>query len=124
MILNSKWTGDTSFNRLMSNIEIVPVFGTSFTVYIPILMIVISLITWFNGFSRIMRFIGIETDESSSLTIGKWKSGYSLTRSLTHSLTHSLNYLLTHLLTQLLTHSLTHSLTHTYLLTHSSRNTT
>ena len=87
MILNSKWTGDTSFNRLMSNIEIVPVFGTSFTVYIPILMIVISLITWFNGFSRIMRFIGIETDESSSLTIGKWKSGYSLTRSLTHSLT-------------------------------------
>ena len=75
MILNSKWTSDTSFNALMSNIEIIPVFGTSFTVYIPILMIVISLITWFNGFSRIMKYIGVETDESSLLNTGKWKSG-------------------------------------------------
>lgn len=42
----------------------VPVFGTSFTVYIPLVMIVVSLLTALNVNARILRFIGVESDDA------------------------------------------------------------
>ena len=50
----------------MSNIQLIPVFGTSFVIYVPIIMILLSLITFFNGFSRFLKIIGVETVESTS----------------------------------------------------------
>lgn len=42
----------------------VPVFGTSFTIYVPIVMILIAIITFFDGFARILNLLGIESEES------------------------------------------------------------
>eukprot|EP00981_Chlorochromonas_danica_P000709 scaffold147_cov164-Ochromonas_danica.AAC.26 len=57
-------TSDTAFRTLMENIEIIPVFGTSFTVYVPIIMIIIALITLFDGFGRMLALIGIDSEDS------------------------------------------------------------
>lgn len=57
-------TEKTSFHSLMENMETIPVFGTSFTIYIPILMILIAIITLFDGFARLLNLLGIESEES------------------------------------------------------------
>lgn len=49
----------------MSFIEIVPVFGTSVTVYMPIMMIIVAALTFFNFFGRLLRVIGVESEESA-----------------------------------------------------------
>lgn len=54
----------TSFNRLMSNMNTIPVFGKSVTVYVPIIMILVALITLFNGYGRLIKYIGMETEDS------------------------------------------------------------
>lgn len=48
----------------MQNIEIIPVFGTSFTVYVPIIMIMIAAITFFDGFGRLLAFLGIDSEDA------------------------------------------------------------
>ena len=63
MTLNMKSSDLTAFNGLMSNIAIVPLFGTSFTVYTPIIMIIIALMTLFNVYSRVLRMFGYESEE-------------------------------------------------------------
>jgi hypothetical protein len=47
----------------------VPVFGASFVIYVPIVMIVVALVTLFNGFTRIMRLIGVESDDAGGSCI-------------------------------------------------------
>lgn len=54
----------------MDNIEIIPVFGTSFTTYVPIIMIMIALITLFDGFARILKMLGVETEDALTPTNG------------------------------------------------------
>ncbi len=56
-------TTDAAFSSLMQNMEIIPVFGTSFTTYVPIIMIIIALITLFDGFARILKLLGVETED-------------------------------------------------------------
>ena len=63
MTLNTKSSDLTAFSGLMSNIAIVPLFGTSFTVYTPIIMIIIALMTLFNVYSRVLRIFGFESEE-------------------------------------------------------------
>jgi hypothetical protein len=50
----------------MSNIELIPVFGSSFLIYVPIIMIIVSLLTLFNGYAKLFRFFGVETEEAST----------------------------------------------------------
>eukprot|EP01039_Chlorochromonas_danica_P008285 gene8285-9135_t len=64
LCINISRTSDTAFRTLMENIEIIPVFGTSFTVYVPIIMIIIALITLFDGFGRMLALIGIDSEDS------------------------------------------------------------
>lgn len=47
----------------MSNMTMVPVFGTSFQVYIPIVTILVSLLTVFNVNARVLHLIGVESDD-------------------------------------------------------------
>ena len=47
----------------MSNMTMVPVFGTSFQVYIPIVTILVSLATVLNVNARVLRLIGVESDD-------------------------------------------------------------
>ena len=56
-------TERTSFNHLMSNMATVPVFGTSFTVYVPIVTILVSLMTVMNVNARVLRFVGVESED-------------------------------------------------------------
>jgi hypothetical protein len=51
----------------MKNIELIPVFGTSFAVYIPLIMILVALLTLFDGYGRIIKVLGIEWEDSTSL---------------------------------------------------------
>jgi len=66
LFLNVPATDATSFNRLMSNITIVPVFGTSFTVYVPIVMIAVALMTLFNVLARLLRLIGLDAEDAGT----------------------------------------------------------
>ena len=50
----------------MSNITLIPIFGSSFIVYVPILIIFIALISLFNCMSRLLRFVGVESDDAFS----------------------------------------------------------
>lgn len=47
--------------------ELIPVFGTSFTVYMPIVIIIVAILAFFNGYSRLISIFGVQTVESSSL---------------------------------------------------------
>lgn len=57
----------------------VPVFGTSFSVYIPILMIIVALMTVLNVYAHLMRIVGIESEDSIQITnifsFVCWKKG-------------------------------------------------
>jgi hypothetical protein len=44
----------------MKNIELIPVFGTSFAVYIPLIMIIVALLTLFDGYGRIIKVSSAE----------------------------------------------------------------
>ena len=46
-------------------------FGASFTVYVPIVMVLVALITLFDGLPRILKLIGVETEDSPGLS-GCW----------------------------------------------------
>ena len=50
----------------MKKIDLIPVFGTSFAVYIPLIMIIVALLTFFDGFSRLIALIGIEWEDNTS----------------------------------------------------------
>jgi len=50
----------------MQNIDLIPVFGTSFAVYIPLIMLIVALLTLFDGFGRIVKVLGIEWEDASS----------------------------------------------------------
>ena len=70
MTLNLPETENTAFNSLMRNMSIVPLFGTSFTVYTPVIMIIVAMITFLNFYSRVLRVMGLEHEDaiSSSFT--------------------------------------------------------
>lgn len=50
--------------------EIIPVFGTSFTTYVPIVMTLVALVTLFDGFARVLKMMGVETEDSLTPTTG------------------------------------------------------
>jgi hypothetical protein len=64
MYLNVHRANNTAFNQLMKHMELVPVFGTSFQVYIPLIMILVALLTLFDGYGRLVKVIGIEWEDS------------------------------------------------------------
>eukprot|EP01036_Dinobryon_divergens_P028351 gene28351-37283_t len=71
LCLNLPNSNKTAFDLLMQNMETVPVFGASFTVYVPIVMVLVALITLFDGLPRILKLIGVETEDSPTLS-GCW----------------------------------------------------
>jgi hypothetical protein len=58
----------------MDNIQVIPFFGTSFTTYVPILMIIIAFITLFDLLARILQLFGIESEESDIQPFSWFKS--------------------------------------------------
>lgn len=54
----------------MANMEIVPLFGSSFSVYAPIITAIVGFITFFNIYARLLKFIGIQDEDS--VTVGEF----------------------------------------------------
>lgn len=52
LFLNVQRIDNTSFQHLMSNMDIVPLFGNSFVIYAPIITVVLGLCTFFNVYGR------------------------------------------------------------------------
>lgn len=66
LFLNSKGIDGTSFQKLMKNMEIIPLFGSSFAVYAPIITAIIGVVTYFNIYSRLIKCAGIQVEDSVS----------------------------------------------------------
>jgi hypothetical protein len=54
----------------MADMEIVPLFGSSFSVYAPIITAIVGFITFFNIYGRILKFFGIQDEDS--VTVGEF----------------------------------------------------
>ena len=57
-----------AFNNIMSDMETIPFFGTSFSVYAPLLILAVVIFTLCDFYPRILRFLGI--DHEDALLIG------------------------------------------------------
>ena len=66
MMLNVSGTDRTAFNTLMSNMNTIPVFGHQVTVFVPIIMILVAAVTFMNGYGRMLRLVGVETEDSAT----------------------------------------------------------
>lgn len=68
IMLNIQGTDRTAFNKLMSNMNTIPVFGHQVTVYVPIIMVLVAGITMMNLYGRMLRLVGVETEDSAMTT--------------------------------------------------------
>ena len=48
----------------MSDMSTIPFFGTSFTVYAPLVIVAVCLFTLCDFYTKILRFVGIEHEDS------------------------------------------------------------
>jgi hypothetical protein len=55
---------DTAFLGLMFNMEIVPLFGTDFQVYAPIIILVMGALTLLNIYARILKMLGVDSEDA------------------------------------------------------------
>lgn len=59
-----------AFNKIMSDMSTIPFFGTSFTVYAPLVIVAVCLFTLCDFYMKILRFVGIEHEDSLLLGEG------------------------------------------------------
>ncbi|CAG9331516.1 LMBRD2_5 [Blepharisma stoltei] len=50
---------DTQFNKVMKNINLIPIFGSGFAMYVPLLLLVFCLMNFFNIHTKIMASLGM-----------------------------------------------------------------
>ena len=53
-----------AFNDIMSDMSTIPFFGTSFTVYAPLVTLAVCLFTLCDVYPRILRFLGIDHEDA------------------------------------------------------------
>lgn len=58
-----------AFSKIMSDMSTIPFFGTSFTVYAPLVIVAVCLFTFCDFYVKILRFVGI--DHEDSLLLGE-----------------------------------------------------
>jgi len=61
-------TGTIAFQRLMSNMETVPILGTEFIVYSPLLMALFIGLALLNVYARFLQLFGIDVEEAMTST--------------------------------------------------------
>ncbi len=52
--------GDTAFSEVMGDINLVPIFGGSFTTFFPLLLIVLCMFNLLNIYGKCMSCIGLK----------------------------------------------------------------
>ena len=53
----------TAFRTMMQQITLIPLFGTSFTVFVPMFMLLFAAFTMMNLLPRVLSWLGIETED-------------------------------------------------------------
>ncbi len=61
-------TSDCAFSQFVGQMDIVPLFGKSFPVYAPLLILFLCAFTLFNVYAKLMNFLGF--DHSDALLVG------------------------------------------------------
>ena len=59
LLLRYKASDNTGFMELMSNMTVIPILGTDFNVYAPLLMVLLIVFTVFNGYARLLKLVNI-----------------------------------------------------------------
>jgi len=59
--LNLTDNSQTAFSKIMGKIDLVPLLGKEFNGYVPIMMAVFTLITFFNIHGKILKYFGIDS---------------------------------------------------------------
>ena len=54
----------SAFTGLMKNMDTIPVFGTSFSVYAPLITVLLSLATFFNWYGRLLAKLGVDHEDA------------------------------------------------------------
>lgn len=62
-------TDITGFDMLMKSMKTIPVFGNEVITYVPIAMTLIAIVTVLNGYGRLLRLIGIESEDTAMTNI-------------------------------------------------------
>lgn len=57
---------DVAFKQLFSSIDTIPLFGQGFVVYAPIVLSLLCVFTMFNVYSRMLQFIGVDSDDMAA----------------------------------------------------------
>ncbi|GMH71012.1 hypothetical protein TrRE_jg6493, partial [Triparma retinervis] len=57
-------TKTPSFLNLMSSMDTIPLFGTSFTVYAPLLTVFLCVATYLNWYGRLLKNLGVDHDDA------------------------------------------------------------
>jgi hypothetical protein len=50
----------------MNNMSVVPLLGSDFNTYAPLLMVVLAAFTFFRGYARLLRLAGIQHEDCLS----------------------------------------------------------
>ena len=58
LLLRSPSSKETAFRHLMSNMAVVPVLGRGFTIYAPLVVVVLAVFTFTRGYARLLRLVG------------------------------------------------------------------
>jgi hypothetical protein len=53
-----------AFYKLMSHMQTIPFFGTSFSTYAPLMILALCVFTFYNIYPRILAFLGIEHEDA------------------------------------------------------------
>ncbi len=61
-------TSDCAFSQFVGQMDVVPLFGKSFPVYAPLLILFLCAFTLFNVYAKLMNFLGF--DHSDALLVG------------------------------------------------------
>ncbi|CAN0298049.1 unnamed protein product [Pylaiella littoralis] len=56
-----------AFQNLMNDMRTVPVLGTGFNVYAPLLLLVLCTFTYYKGYARVLRLVGLEHEDLLSM---------------------------------------------------------
>ena len=59
LLLRYSASDNTGFMELMSNMTVIPLLGTNFNVYAPLLMVLLIIFTVFNGYARLLKLVNI-----------------------------------------------------------------
>eukprot|EP00752_Nemacystus_decipiens_P001283 g1277.t1 len=52
-----------AFQQLMNDMTTVPVLGTGFNVYAPLVLVVLCAFTYYKGYARVLRLVGLEHED-------------------------------------------------------------